>query len=152
MALTPTQEAVAIAVGNAFIAAGFTNEAQATNALVTLKLQNDLTVAAAALAAERGAWEAVGAQYAIDRSEAQLALTAAEVVLAAFVYQNQVLDATSALEYSQRDLDIKAAQAVMDDLEIAFAEAEADHVQTVSDLAAAVETAQAALDAHVSGG
>jgi hypothetical protein len=104
------------------------------------------------LAAEHGAWTAVEAQYAIDRSEAQLAVTAAEVALAAFVYQTPVLDAASALAYSQLDLEHKAAQAVMDDLEIAFAEAEADHVQTVSDLAATVEAAQAALDAHVSGG
>lgn len=42
MALTPEQEAVLIAIGNAFVAAGFTTELQATQALTHLKLQNEL--------------------------------------------------------------------------------------------------------------
>ena len=42
MALTSTQEAVAIAVGNAFVAAGFTTEALATSMLKRLKLEQDL--------------------------------------------------------------------------------------------------------------
>ena len=42
MALTPTQEAVAIAVGNSFVAAGFTTEQAATAALRRLKLTQDL--------------------------------------------------------------------------------------------------------------
>ena len=42
MALTTQQEAVAIAIGNAFIAAGFTTEAAATAMLKRLKLEQDL--------------------------------------------------------------------------------------------------------------
>jgi hypothetical protein len=41
MALTTQQEQVAIAVGNAFVAAGFTTEASATAMLKRLKLEQD---------------------------------------------------------------------------------------------------------------
>ena len=49
MALTPQQEQILIAIGNAFLSAGINSEELATQALTHLKLQNDITQATAQL-------------------------------------------------------------------------------------------------------
>jgi hypothetical protein len=67
MALTTQQEQVAIAVGNAFVAAGFTTEASATAMLKRLKLEQDKRKLESAATLLRS-------QYATDTSQFNTAL------------------------------------------------------------------------------
>lgn len=151
MAFTTQEEAILRAIMNSFLAAGFTSEAEATAALTGLKLQNDLTAAQAALNAEFAAFSAVEAQYAADRSAGQAAVEEAVAIVATFVTTNPTLGPEDVDQYVQLQRNVAAAQAGMDALEANFADATEAHTQAVSDLSAAVEAAQAALDAHASG-
>jgi hypothetical protein len=76
MALTPTQEAVAIAVGNAFVAAGFTSEALATAMLKRLKLEQDKRKLESQQSNLR-------ATYAVDTTQFNDALVALQAQMAA---------------------------------------------------------------------
>lgn len=78
MALTPTQESVAIAIGNAFIAAGFTTEAAATAMLKRLKLEQDLRKLQTAETGLRNQYGTATTQYS-DALAANQALQNAKV-------------------------------------------------------------------------
>jgi hypothetical protein len=139
------------AIQAAFLGSGFASQEQATAALSGLKLQNDLNSARAALSAEQARWQTVSAEHAAEVSAAVVQRDAAQTTWKAFVLANSSVSGASADAYAQAKRDLDAAEIALEAIGAEYAAEEAAHNQTVSDLAAAVDAAQAALDAHATG-
>jgi hypothetical protein len=139
------------AIQAAFLGSGFASQEQATAALSGLKMQNDLNSANAALSAEQVRWQTVSNDHAAEMSAAIVLRDAAHEAWKTFVLANSSVSGTSADAYSQAKRDLDAAEIALEVIAAQYATDEAAHNQTVSDLAAVVAAAQAALDAHATG-